>query len=242
MASQVTWSQALKSLKASLFEGGNADDWKMHYLALLTANEDISRVSASDPKDVVKSLLFNLSRGYSQIRAAQHWKSPIIGNVDQPSVTDYARGQIWRFLIGYSGWECCAKNLKIYQVPQEALFDSKIFLPPPSLTPGQRSALIRWSKAYASESDLSVCCHDPDEILDFLGITAKGYRPFPGWLIGRSTSITQPQILAVMRNIVAHGALSPSKANQWGMTGLYEKGSALFYPLFNRLLSKLYGE
>ena len=194
----------------------------------------------SDSKDVVKSLLFNLGRGYSQIRAAQQWTSPIIGNGGQPKASDYARGQIWRYLIGYSGWECCTKNLRIHQGSQRSLFDDKIRLHPPILTPGQKSALLRWTKTYASESDISVCSQDPDEILDFLGITAKGYRPFPNWLMGDNTAITQPQILAVMRNIVAHGALSPSKANQWGLTRLYENGTKLFYPLFNRLLLRLY--
>jgi len=44
---------------------------------------------------------------------------------------------------------------------------------------------------------------------------------FPFWLVNERNSLNEQQVLAAMRHIVAHGALSPTKAKQWGLENLY---------------------
>ncbi len=57
----------------------------------------------------------------------------------------------------------------------------------------------------------------------FLGLN-KRFSPFPRWLVNVSQTISEQQVLVALHHIVAHGALSPTKAVEWGLEGLYAHG------------------
>lgn len=54
----------------------------------------------------------------------------------------------------------------------------------------------------------------------FLGL-GKKLKTFPFWLVNEKCRVNEQQVLAAIRHIVAHGALSPSKAKQRGLETLY---------------------
>ncbi len=72
----------------------------------------------------------------------------------------------------------------------------------------------------------------------FLGPN-KRLSAFPRWLVNENHTLTEQQVLAATRHIVAHGALSPTKAVHWGLERLYDKGPNRLELLTCRLLSEL---
>ena len=43
------------------------------------------------------------------------------------------------------------------------------------------------------------------------------------WLKVEADALSEQRVLTAMRHIVAHGALSPAKAGQWQLAGLYQQ-------------------
>lgn len=62
---------------------------------------------------------------------------------------------------------------------------------------------------------------------------------FPRWLVNENHTLSEQRVLAAMRHIVAHGALLPTKAVQWGLEGLYKQGPNRLKLLTCRLLTEL---
>lgn len=75
-------------------------------------------------------------------------------------------------------------------------------------------------------------------LLTFLGLN-KQLSSFPRWLVNESHTLTEQQVLAAMRHIVAHGARSPTKAVHWGIEGLYDQGPNRLMLLTSRLMAAL---
>ena len=57
--------------------------------------------------------------------------------------------------------------------------------------------------------------------------------------MGEADALNEQSVLAAMRHIVAHGALSPTKAAQWQLQGLYQEGQKRLKLLSCRLLDEL---
>ncbi len=94
--------------------------------------------------------------------------------------------------------------------------------------------MLRWSDASrGSARTIKMRC-----LPTFLGLT-KRLRAFSRWLVNENHTMTEQQVLAAMRNIVAHGALSPTKAVQWGLEGLYNEGPNRLKLLTSRLMAEL---
>lgn len=72
----------------------------------------------------------------------------------------------------------------------------------------------------------------------FLGLN-KQLSPFPRWLVNENHNLSEQHLLAAMRHIVAHGALSPTKAVQWGLEGLDDQGPNRLKLLTCRLMTAL---
>ena len=72
----------------------------------------------------------------------------------------------------------------------------------------------------------------------FLGLN-KRLNSFSRWLVNENRTLSEQQVLAAMRHIVVHGALSPTKAVQWGLEGLYKQGPNRLKLLTCRLLTEL---
>jgi hypothetical protein len=72
----------------------------------------------------------------------------------------------------------------------------------------------------------------------FLGL-GKKLQTFPFWLVNESHRLNEQQVLAAMRHIVAHGALSPTKAKQWGLEILYGQAPQRLQLLTGNVLTLL---
>ena len=68
----------------------------------------------------------------------------------------------------------------------------------------------------------------------FLGLS-NNHRSFSRWLVGEAAGLSDLQVLACMRHMVAHGTLSPTKALQWGLKDLYSTAPQLLEQLADRL-------
>ena len=57
--------------------------------------------------------------------------------------------------------------------------------------------------------------------------------------MGEPTNLSDLQVLASMRHVVAHGTLSPTKALQWGLADLYASAPGILYHLTEALLKAI---
>ena len=72
----------------------------------------------------------------------------------------------------------------------------------------------------------------------FLGLS-RNHKAFIHWLVGEPTNLSDLQVLASMRHVVAHGTLSPTKALQWGLADLYASAPGILYHLSEALLKAI---
>ncbi len=133
------------------------------------------------------------------------------------------RGALWRYVMAYSGWELLAKSVlwdgkaahSAIHPAFDRLLDSENRLQPPHANRAQAPAkLVQWLKEDAAKERC---------LPTFLGLN-KRLSSFPRWLVNENHTLAEQQVLAAMRHIVAHGALSPTKALQWGLDGIYDQG------------------
>lgn len=71
---------------------------------------------------------------------------------------------------------------------------------------------------------------------DFLAL-GDGQADFIPWLLGESHQLHPWAVLSCLRNVVAHGALSPTKVQQLGLAPVYDDGVVVLHILFRRLLA-----
>ena len=169
--------------------------------------------------------------------AALEWCQPQISKNGEDAVAA-VRGALWRYVMAYSGWELLAKSVlwdgkaahSAIHPAFDRLLDSDTCLHPPHANRAQAPAkLVQWLKDDAAKERC---------LPTFLGLN-KRLSAFPRWLVNENHSLTEQQVLAAMRHIVAHGALSPTKAVQWGLEDLYDQGPNRLTVLTCRLLSAL---
>lgn len=155
--------------------------------------------------------IHGIIRGHELIAQARSWVEPSIGS----GKTATARGAQWRLVMAYGGFELLAKSLAggkeggLDDQILRALID-KLELPifehlaPP---PIEKSSLKEWM----DEEDAS-------DLLDFLKMDKGDRSRFDAWLAKQkpTTSWTDAVLVAkAFRNATAHGALSPSKIEEW---------------------------
>ena len=66
---------------------------------------------------------------------------------------------------------------------------------------------------------------------DFLALE-DGQADFMTWLLAESHQLNPWPALSSLRDVVAHVALSPTKALQWGLAPLYDDGVVVLHTLF----------
>jgi hypothetical protein len=231
------WSLAAASLRDACDNPELAEAWKASFLNLCNQDrirKDVEHLPASD---ITRLLLHSLGRGHALIKQALEWENPSIGKKESKSNLDKTRGAMWRFQIAYCGWDRSTNSLGINQAAQEYLIaESMQDLNSPELTDNQRRQILAWlpkeDELLTTESSV-----DGKWINDFLGIK-DNYHDFPFWIVGNKP-MKQAALLAVLRNIVAHGSLLPTKAKNWGLEAVYENGVHVIAESFEVLLSKL---
>jgi hypothetical protein len=174
-----------------------------HRLAKFAATPD------SDKARVAR--IHGIIRGHELIAQARSWVEPSIGS----GKTATARGAQWRLVMAYGGFELLAKSLaggKDGGIDEQSLsaLIGRLSLPgfePLAPPPIEKSTLKEWM----DEEDAS-------EVLDFLKMDKGDRNRFDAWLAKQKalTTWTDALLLAkALRNATAHGALSPSKLEEW---------------------------
>ena len=176
-------------------------------------------VNTPEHVETVRDVLY---RGVPLLLAALGWEEPTAGSRGAKNVqTDRARGDQWRLVIAYGGFETVARGLlanpsMTYLEPAD--FDALLanaptlprFAPIPS--PQQKEAVRdRW---FAPE----VLAAPRHPLLTFLGLTNGDAEIVYRWLVeGQPIDSWQTalRLAQTLRNVTAHGALSASKTREW---------------------------
>ena len=193
--------------------------------------------SQSAPCKKARVLLHGLGRGRALLASALDWQQPTIGS-DPDSSLCQMRGLLWRYLMSYTGWELMAKSV-LWDGTSLRGLQTEPFTPllngaPPLKAPfadlnQAPEALRSWM---ATEEQIET--HLPA----FLGLSGN-HKAFIHWLVGEPTNLSDLQVLASMRHVVAHGTLSPTKALQWGLADLYASAPGIIHHLSEALLKAI---
>lgn len=233
------WSLAAASLRDACGNDNLAEVWKESFLQLCSQEKIRKQLEASPATDVARVLLHSFGRSHALIKQAIDWKNPRIGKEGSTSKLDTTRGIMWRYAIAYCGWDRCTNALGITQSVQESIL-AKVDQPleSPKLTERQRKQILAWTPAQEIiPDDNGQLSLDGSWIQGFLGIRDH-YRDFPHWLLS-DKPMKQAAILAVLRNMICHGSLLPTKARQWGLEIVFEDGITILAEGVERLLSLL---
>lgn len=231
---ELGWSQVVEALKAAPEHPGLAQR-TAERCSVLTGQP-----LQADPTEKACVLWHGLSRGHALLKQAVEWDTPRIGCGEQPNQLDGVRGSLWRYVMAFSGWERAGRAVLWDGTQQRSfqqrflarLFDAATDLTPPWPDRDQVPAnLKQWLASSLDESH---------PLPDFLAL-GDGQVDFVPWLLGEPHRLQPWAVLSCLRNVVAHGALSPTKAQQWGLLPLFEDGVAVLHTLFRRLLAACSG-
>jgi hypothetical protein len=126
------------------------------------------------------------------------------------------RGALRRYVMAYSGWNLLARSVlrngkaaRSGSHPAfDRLLDSGNQLPPPHAHSAEApKKLVQWLKVDAPKERC---------LPTFLSLN-KRLSAFPRWLVNEKHTLSEQQLLATMRHIVAHGARSPAKVCSGGL-------------------------
>jgi len=232
------WTMAAASLRDACGNELLARKWKLSYVELCKNQERKGRIEQLPPKESARTLLHALGRGHALIKQAIEWDTPLIGKSESKTTKDRTRGILWRYVMAYCGWDCCTNSIGIQQATQEQLLTHTNPLPTPKLTISQIKEISNWIPDGLETDDGQPEIVDGKWINSFLGIR-KQYKEFPSWLLGKESSLSDIAILALLRNVVAHGSLSPTKAEAWGLVDVYVEGVSVVEKLLENLLTHL---
>ncbi|NJM72739.1 MAG: hypothetical protein HC862_22795 [Scytonema sp. RU_4_4] len=200
------------------YESWNSDSTKCEDIKSRLSHFNESH--SADPKhidDTIKALL----RGLYLIKSGAEWDEPAVGqnSIDKPNSTHRARGVQWRLVVVWSGFEIVTKTLllkretgglgpdEFNKFTQKCGLNSYNFLPSPNK---ELKNLSRW----LDESQ------EGKQVLDFLSVSKGDAYIIQHWIINRqpiSNWVDAVRLAKALRNATAHGALSASKVNQWGL-------------------------
>ena len=167
------------------------------------------------------------------LKNAREWAEPTIRMGD----TAKYRGLQWRLVMAYGGMELILRSLlpksasgglgrrEIEPLLERLRLPACPRLESPSL---DRASLNEW-----------LIEQDEDAVLDFLQMEKGDRACFNLWLFERKPVGTWPEAVLLakaLRNATAHGALSPSKVESWGLApaitvladALFQIDSAVF--------------
>lgn len=199
----------------------NPDGLQALHRTLLPFSDEHSASS-----DHLQSVLIALSKGKHLVEAALAWDQPNVGPSGKAASnrTSRARGEQWRLVMAYGGFETVLEALTPVEPNEECLkrllrfTDCCALLPfKPLRSPNcQLAELARWLGAEETSSR--------HPMMHFLGMNKRDAEVFRSWVIeGRSVD-NWPLALRlskVLRNATAHGALSASKVLRWGLQAAF---------------------
>jgi hypothetical protein len=157
-----------------------------------------------------------LYRGVPLLQAALGWQDVRVGGSTAHSTpTDNVRGEQWRLVMAYGGFETVARALLAQ--PQRAPLGltqlvsllARCGLPAhaPLEVPAHSEAIRdRWFQA------------EPDVLLEFLGLDGEDALAVSRWLADRQPAVSWSAALGLakaLRTATVSGALSASKVKEW---------------------------
>jgi len=231
---ELGWSLVVELLKAA------PDDLRLSQrLAERCPSLTVQKISV-DPTVKASVLWLGLSRGHALLKQTVELDQPFIGRQEQPNQLDGVRGSLWRYVMAFSGWERAARSVIwdgthqtwFRQSSLACLYDHSTTLAPP--WPNREQVPDNLKQWLAPSVD------DQHPLPDFLALR-DGQADFVPWLLGESHQLHPWAVFSCLRNVVAHGALSPTKAQQWGLVPVYDDGVVVLHTLFRRLLAATVG-
>jgi hypothetical protein len=231
---ELGWSQVVELLNAA------PDDLHLSQRLAKRCSSLTGQKISVDPIAKARVLWLGLSRGHALLKQAVEWDQPFIGRQQQPNQLDGVRGSLWRYVMAFSGWERAARSV-IWDGTQQAwfkqsslacLYDHSTTLAPP--WPNREQVPANLKQWLESSMD------GQHPLPDFLALGDRQANFVP-WLLGESHQLHPWAVLACLRNVVAHGALSPTKVQQWGLAPVYNDGVVVLHTLFRRLLAATLG-
>ena len=231
---ELGWSQVVELLKAA------PDDLCLSQRLAERCSALTGQTTRVDATAKARVLWLGLSRGHALPKQAVESDQPFMGRQQQPNQLDGVRGSLWRYVMAFSGWERAARSV-IWDGTQQkwfrqsslaCLYDHSTMLVPPCSNREQVPANLRQWLAFLMD--------EQHPLPDFLAL-GDAQADFIPWLLGESHQLHPWVVLACLRNVVAHGALSPTKTQQWGLAPVYDKGVVLLNTLFRHLLAATVG-
>jgi len=232
---ELGWSQVVELLMAA------PGDLRLSQRLVECCSSLMGQEISVDPTVKARVLWLGISRGHALLKQAVEWDQPFIGGrQQQPNQLDGVRGSLWRYVMAFSGWERAARSViwdgthqtRFRQSSLACLYDHSTTLAPP--WPNREQVPTNLKQWLASSLD------EQHPLPDFLAL-GDGQADFVPWLLGESHQLHPWAVLACLRNVVAHGALSPTKAQQWGLASVYDDGVVVLHTLFRRLLAATVG-
>ena len=234
----ISLSDVIRHLQSDS-DNSRAKSW-FRACALMFADSDQAVTGDVDSASAAKKaqvLIHGFGRANGLFDAALNWHEPVIpGHADDELAR--LRGMLWRYVMAYSAWELVAKSVlwrgRSVHSPLHDAFNKLLpaagsLQPPYSSRSAAPARLVQWLEEDARQERC---------LPTFLGL-GKTLKAFPFWLVNEKHRLNEQQVLAAMRHIVAHGALSPTKAKQWGLETLYDQAPQRLQLLTGNVLALL---
>ncbi len=168
----------------------------------------------------IDAVVYTLYRGVPLLLAALGWEEPRAGGTaGKPSPTDAVRGEQWRLVMGFGGFEAVVRAVLAHADAGaltaqhfEALTAACALRPyeplrPPALREPERD---RWFQTGLGARE--------DLVRRLLGLTVADAEAVGRWLGEQHPVSSWPaalQLAQALRNATVHGALSASKVKEW---------------------------
>jgi len=168
------------------------------------------------------------------------WEEPFIVGREQPNQSDAVRGLLRGNAMAFSGWERAGRAV-FWDGSQQKGFH-KGFLSP--LCDSGTDLTPPWPDLEQVAANLKqwlACSLDENHPLPDLLAIGDGQVDFATWLLWEPHRLQPWAVLSCLRNVVVHGTLSHTKAQQWGLIPVFEDGVAVLNTLCRRRLAACSG-
>lgn len=188
--------------------------------------------NGKDEEDKVREAKGKLYRGTTLLKHSLNWDNPAVGGGGK---SDSIRGFQWRLVMAYSGYEQIEQALFAGHTHIRDTFLEGLKLK--NKLPGPVLSQSAMDHIDARESAV-------DELCDFLGIRSKKRKDYSDWLLGKSVEVKCENsrtlsIIAQLRHLVAHGALSADRANKLGLVLSFSVAPAILHEVAGAILKTL---
>jgi hypothetical protein len=174
-------------------------------------------------------------RGATLMQHALEWKQPTVGSGVKSAAV---RGLQWRLVMAYSGYEQIENALfgeePYSKLPRKDAL-ARIHLwprfPGPVLSRREMERIERREAA-------------ADELREFLGVREKLRNRFTAWLLGHPAedeckTARTIFIIAQLRHLIAHGALSADRADKLGLVPCFDAAPSVLHEVAGAFLNIL---